>query len=59
MISPAFITEWSQQCPWISPAQVEQDLALRDRPAWHVIKQTGNPDKSGLPNAGETPTLPL
>jgi predicted nucleotidyltransferase component of viral defense system len=28
MISPAFITEWSQQCPWISPAQVEQDLVL-------------------------------
>ena len=28
MISPAFITEWSQQCPWISLAQVEQDLIL-------------------------------
>lgn len=28
MISPAFITEWSQQCPWVSPAQVEQDLVL-------------------------------
>ena len=28
MISPAFITEWSQQCPWSSPAQVEQDLVL-------------------------------
>lgn len=28
MISPAFITEWSQQCPWISPSQVEQDLVL-------------------------------
>ncbi len=28
MISPAFITEWSRQCPWISPAQVEQDLVL-------------------------------
>ena len=28
MISPAFITEWSQQCPWTSPAQVEQDLVL-------------------------------
>ena len=28
MIAPAFITEWSQQCPWISPAQVEQDLVL-------------------------------
>lgn len=28
MISPAFITEWSQQCPWISPAQIEQDLVL-------------------------------
>jgi len=28
MISPAYITEWSQQCPWISPAQVEQDLVL-------------------------------
>jgi predicted nucleotidyltransferase component of viral defense system len=28
MISPAFITEWSLQCPWTSPAQVEQDLVL-------------------------------
>ena len=28
MISAAYITEWSQQCPWISPAQVEQDLVL-------------------------------
>ena len=28
MIAPAYITEWSQQCPWISPAQVEQDLVL-------------------------------
>lgn len=28
MISPAYITEWSQQCPWVSPAQVEQDLVL-------------------------------
>lgn len=28
MISPAYITQWSQQCPWISPAQVEQDLVL-------------------------------
>lgn len=28
MIPPAFITEWSQQCPWSSPAQVEQDLVL-------------------------------
>ena len=28
MIAPAFITEWSQQCPWSSPAQVEQDLVL-------------------------------
>ena len=28
MISPDFITEWSQQCPWTSPAQVEQDLVL-------------------------------
>jgi len=28
VISPAYITEWSQQCPWISPAQVEQDLVL-------------------------------
>lgn len=28
MISSAFITEWSQQCPWSSPAQVEQDLVL-------------------------------
>ena len=28
MISPAYLTEWSQQCPWISPAQVEQDLVL-------------------------------
>ena len=28
MIAPAFITEWSQQCPWVSPAQVEQDLVL-------------------------------
>ena len=28
MISPAYITEWSQQCPWTSPAQVEQDLVL-------------------------------
>jgi predicted nucleotidyltransferase component of viral defense system len=28
MIAPAHITEWSQQCPWTSPAQVEQDLVL-------------------------------
>ena len=28
MIPPAYITEWSQQCPWVSPAQVEQDLVL-------------------------------
>jgi predicted nucleotidyltransferase component of viral defense system len=28
MIAPAYITEWSQQCPWSSPAQVEQDLVL-------------------------------
>jgi hypothetical protein len=28
MIAPAYTTEWSQQCQWISPAQVEQDLAL-------------------------------
>jgi len=28
MIAPAYITEWSQKCPWISPAQVEQDLVL-------------------------------
>lgn len=28
MIPAAYITEWSQQCPWISPAQVEQDLVL-------------------------------
>lgn len=28
MIPSAYITEWSQQCPWISPAQVEQDLVL-------------------------------
>jgi predicted nucleotidyltransferase component of viral defense system len=28
MIPAAMITEWSQQCPWISPAQVEQDLVL-------------------------------
>ena len=28
MIPTAYITEWSQQCPWISPAQVEQDLVL-------------------------------
>lgn len=28
MIAPALITEWSQQCPWSSPAQVEQDLVL-------------------------------
>jgi len=28
MIAPAFITEWSQQCPWITSAQVEQDLVL-------------------------------
>lgn len=28
MISPAYISEWSQQCPWVSPAQVEQDLVL-------------------------------
>lgn len=28
MIPAAIITEWSQQCPWISPAQVEQDLVL-------------------------------
>ncbi|MEX1117219.1 MAG: nucleotidyl transferase AbiEii/AbiGii toxin family protein [Terrimicrobiaceae bacterium] len=28
MIPAAMITEWSQQCPWISLAQVEQDLVL-------------------------------
>ena len=28
MISSAYITEWSQECPWSSPAQVEQDLVL-------------------------------
>lgn len=28
MISSAYITEWSQKCPWSSPAQVEQDLVL-------------------------------
>jgi len=28
MISAAYITEWSQQCPWVSSAQVEQDLVL-------------------------------
>jgi predicted nucleotidyltransferase component of viral defense system len=28
VISPASITEWSQRCPWSSPAQVEQDLVL-------------------------------
>jgi len=28
MIPAAMITEWSQQCPWISSAQVEQDLIL-------------------------------
>jgi hypothetical protein len=28
LIAPAYITEWSQQCPWTSPAQVEQDLVL-------------------------------
>jgi predicted nucleotidyltransferase component of viral defense system len=28
VIAPAYITEWSQQCPWTSPAQVEQDLVL-------------------------------
>lgn len=28
MIPVALITEWSQQCPWTSPAQVEQDLVL-------------------------------
>jgi predicted nucleotidyltransferase component of viral defense system len=28
VISPAYITEWSQHCPWVSPAQVEQDLVL-------------------------------
>ncbi len=28
MISPAYITEWSQHCPWNSPAQVQQDLVL-------------------------------
>jgi len=28
VIPPAIITEWSRQCPWISPAQVEQDLVL-------------------------------
>ncbi|HMP74586.1 MAG TPA: nucleotidyl transferase AbiEii/AbiGii toxin family protein [Kiritimatiellia bacterium] len=28
MIAPAYITEWSQHCPWITPAQVEQDLVL-------------------------------
>lgn len=28
MIPSAYITEWSQQCPWSSPAQVEQDLVL-------------------------------
>ncbi len=28
MIPAAFITEWSRHCPWVSPAQVEQDLVL-------------------------------
>lgn len=28
MIPAALITEWSQQCPWVAPAQVEQDLIL-------------------------------
>jgi len=28
MISSAYIIEWSQQCPWTSSAQVEQDLVL-------------------------------
>lgn len=28
MISSAYIIEWSQLCPWASPAQVEQDLVL-------------------------------
>jgi predicted nucleotidyltransferase component of viral defense system len=28
MIPAAMITEWSQQCPWLSLAQVEQDLVL-------------------------------
>lgn len=28
MIPAAMITEWQQQCPWISLAQVEQDLVL-------------------------------
>lgn len=28
MISPAYITEWSEQCPWIPPAQVVQESTL-------------------------------
>lgn len=28
MISPTYISEWFQQCPWVSPAQVEQNLIL-------------------------------
>jgi predicted nucleotidyltransferase component of viral defense system len=28
VIPSAYITEWSQECPWSSPAQVEQDLVL-------------------------------
>lgn len=28
MIPAAHITEWSRHCPWVSPAQVEQDLVL-------------------------------
>jgi predicted nucleotidyltransferase component of viral defense system len=28
VIPSAYITQWSQECPWSSPAQVEQDLVL-------------------------------
>jgi len=32
VIAPAFITEWSQQCPWISLDQVEHAGFLSDTP---------------------------
>jgi len=49
VISPAYITEWSQQCPWTSPAQVEPDLRERLNP-W-----LGEP-KSDISSRGATLT---
>jgi predicted nucleotidyltransferase component of viral defense system len=51
MIPAAYITEWSQQCPWISPAQVEQDLVLSRA----LVEIYSDPDlRSGLLFRGGT-----